>query len=54
MKKVFISLALVASFFCVNSAFAMTTPLATTSINAPATVQQEEQVIIIIIIIEQR
>lgn len=54
MKKIFISLALAASFFCANSAFAVTAPLASTSINTPTTVQQEEQVIIIIIIVEQR
>lgn len=54
MKKIFISLALIASFLCANSAIAMTNPLASTSINAPTTVQQEEQVIIIIIITEQR
>lgn len=53
MKKAFISLALVASFFYTNSATAMVTPLASTSINAPATVQQEEQIVIIIIIVEQ-
>lgn len=54
MKKIFISLALVASFFYTNGAIAMVTPLASTSINAPATVQEEGQVVIIIIIVEQR